>query len=47
MVTYLTAALMSVWVLLAVYLFLLASREKKLRGEVQKLRSLLEKTARE
>ena len=46
MMTYLTAALMTIWVLLAVYLFLLGSREKKLRGEVQRLRRLLEKTSR-
>ena len=42
MITYLTAALMAVWVLLAVYLFMLGSREKKLRGEIQRLKRLNE-----
>jgi len=42
--TYLAAALAAVWVLLAFYLFLLGSREKKLRGEIQRIRQLLEKT---
>ena len=44
MMTYLTAALMAVWVLLAVYLFMLGSREKKMREEIQRLRRLLKKT---
>ena len=43
MMTYLTAALMAVWVLLAVYLFMLGSREKRIRTELQRLRRLLEK----
>ena len=43
MMTYLTAALMAIWVLLAVYLFLLGSREKKLRVEIQRLRQMLER----
>jgi CcmD family protein len=45
MMTYLTAAFMAIWVLLAVYLFLLGSREKKLRKEIQRLRHLLEKSS--
>ena len=43
MMTYLTAALMAVWVLLAVYLFMLGSREKKIQKELQRLRRLLGK----
>ena len=46
MTAYLAAAFMAVWILLAVYLFLLGSREKKLRGEIQRLRRLLEKSSR-
>ena len=44
--TYLTAALMIIWIIVAVYLFLLGAREKKLRREVQRLRRLLEKPPR-
>ena len=43
--TYLTAALMAIWILLAGYLFILGSREKKLRMEIQRLRRLLEKSS--
>ena len=43
MTAYLTAAFMAIWVILAVYLFLLGSREKKLRREIQLLKKLLEK----
>ena len=41
--SYLTAAFAAIWILLAAYLFLLHSREKKLREEVARLRELLEK----
>ena len=44
MVTYLAAAFIAIWVLLAVYLFLLGSREKKLREEIKRLKRLLEKS---
>jgi CcmD family protein len=44
---YLTAALMAVWVFVAFYLFLLTSREKKLRLEVQRLKRLFEKASSE
>ena len=42
--TYLIAAFMAIWVLLAVYLFMLGSREKELRGEIKRLKRLLEKS---
>jgi CcmD family protein len=45
MTAYLTAAFMAIWILLAVYLFLLNSREKKLRGEIQRLKRLLGKSS--
>ena len=38
---------MAIWILLAVYLFLLGSREKKLRAEVQRLARLLENPRRD
>ncbi|MDR0311303.1 MAG: CcmD family protein [Acidobacteriota bacterium] len=38
--------MMAIWVLLAVYLLMLGSREKKLRMEVQRLRRLIEKSSR-
>ena len=44
MTAYLTAAFMAIWALLAAYLFLLNSREKKLRLEIRRIRRLLEKT---
>ena len=44
MLIYLTAAFMAIWVLLAVYLFLLGSREKKLRREIKELRRMMEKS---
>jgi len=40
---YLFAAYMAIWIILAVYLFSLHSREKKLREEVQHLKRMLEK----
>jgi CcmD family protein len=42
--TYLAAAFMAIWVLLAVYLFLLWSREKNLRKEIDRLRRSVEKS---
>ena len=42
--TYLIAAFMAIWVLLAIYLFMLASREKKLRSEIRQLKRLVEKS---
>jgi CcmD family protein len=47
MMTYLAAAFMAIWIILAAYLFLLSSRERKLRGEIQRLRRLLEKSSPE
>jgi CcmD family protein len=41
---YLFAAYMAVWILLALYLFSIHSREKKLREEVQRLKRMLEKS---
>ncbi len=40
---YLFAAYMAIWIILAVYLFSIHSREKKLREEVRRLKQLLEK----
>jgi CcmD family protein len=40
---YLFAAYMAIWIILAVYLFTIHSREKQLREEVRRLRQLLEK----
>jgi len=40
---YLFAAYLAIWIILAVYLFSIYSREKKLREEVRRLRQLLEK----
>jgi len=41
---YLFAAYMAIWILLALYLFSIHSRERKLRQEVERLRRMLEKT---
>ncbi len=41
---YLFAAYLAIWILLAIYLFSIHSREKKLREEVRRLRQLLEKS---
>ena len=41
---YLLAAYLAIWILLAIYLFSIHSREKKLREEVRRLRQLLEKS---
>jgi CcmD family protein len=39
---YLFAAYLAIWIILAVYLFSIHSREKELREEVQRLREFLE-----
>ncbi len=39
---YLFSAYLAIWVILAVYLFSIWSREKKLREEVRRLKQLLE-----
>jgi CcmD family protein len=41
---YLFAAYAAIWIILAVYLFSIHSREKKLRAEVERLKQMLEKT---
>ena len=38
---YLFAAYLAIWIILALYLFSIHSREKKLRAEVQRLKELL------
>jgi CcmD family protein len=40
---YLFAAFMAIWIILAVYLFSIHSREKKLREEVRRLKQLIDK----
>ncbi|MBP1597313.1 MAG: hypothetical protein H6Q05_2690 [Acidobacteria bacterium] len=40
---YLFAAYAAIWIILAVYLFSIQSREKKLRDQLQSLRQLLER----
>ena len=40
---YLVAAYMAIWIILAVYLFSIHSREKKLREEVQRLKQILKR----
>ena len=40
---FLFAAYTAIWIILAVYLYSIHSRERKLRGEVERLRRLLEK----
>ncbi len=40
---YLFAAYTVIWIILALYLFSIHSREKKLREEVERLKQLLEK----
>ena len=39
---YLFAAYAAIWIILAVYLFSIQSREKKLLAEIESLRSLVE-----
>jgi len=41
---FLFAAYMAIWILLAVYLYSIHSREKRLREEVRRLRQMLEKS---
>jgi CcmD family protein len=38
---YLFAAYLAIWIILAVYLFSIHSREKKLREEVERLKQVL------
>jgi CcmD family protein len=40
---YLFAAYMAIWIILAIYLFSIHSREKKLREDVRRLKQMLEK----
>ena len=40
---YLFAAYVCVWIILALYLYSIHAREKKLRGEVRRLREMIEK----
>jgi CcmD family protein len=40
---YLVAAFTAIWIILAVYLFSMHSREKKLREEIERLKQLVGK----
>jgi len=40
---YLFAAYAAVWIILAVYLFSIHSRQKKLREEIERLKQMLDK----
>jgi CcmD family protein len=40
---YLFAAYMAIWILLALYLFSIHSREKKLRQDVERLKEIIDK----
>jgi CcmD family protein len=40
---YLFAAYTAIWIILAVYLFSIHARERKLRAEVERLKQLLDK----
>ncbi len=40
---YLFAAYTAIWIILAIYLFSIQSREKKLRQELENLRQLIER----
>ncbi|PYV15020.1 MAG: CcmD family protein [Acidobacteria bacterium] len=40
---YLFAAYAAIWIILALYLFSIHSREKKLREEVRRLKAMMEK----
>lgn len=40
---YLFAAYSAIWIILAVYLYSLGAREKRLRGDVDRLRQQLDK----
>jgi CcmD family protein len=39
---YLFSAYAAIWIILAIYLFSIHSREKKLRGEIERLKQILE-----
>lgn len=41
---YLFAAYLVIWILLALYLFSIHSRERKLRAEIDRLRDVVEKS---
>ncbi|HEV8574123.1 MAG TPA: CcmD family protein [Dehalococcoidia bacterium] len=41
--SYLFAAYAAIWIILALYLFSLHSREKKLREEVRRLKAMMER----
>ncbi len=41
---YLFAAYLAIWILLALYLFSIHSRERKLREEIRRLKEMLEKS---
>ena len=41
---YLFAAYMAIWIILALFLLSIHSREKKLRQEIQRLKQILEKS---
>jgi CcmD family protein len=40
---YLFAAYMAIWILLALYLFSIHSREKKLRADIERIQNILDK----
>ena len=40
---YLFSAYMAIWILLALYLFSIHSREKKLRQDVERLKEMIDK----
>lgn len=42
---FLFAAYVAIWVILALYLFSIHSREKKLREEVQRLKDILDRNS--
>jgi CcmD family protein len=41
---YLFAAYMAIWIILAIYLYSIHAREKKLREDVQRLKQMLDKS---
>ena len=41
---YLFAAYMAIWILLALFLFSIHSREKKLQDDIERLKSILDKS---
>jgi CcmD family protein len=43
MMSYLVAAFTAIWIILAVYLFSMHSRERKLREEIERLKQLVGK----